>query len=127
MAAGGGQAPSVHLRTLPPLPPFRVPHPIPDAAQPISALKLSILSILTGQISPASSTQAAVAAMTHSERLKQETLQGWRREMLRIELRQNALIAPETREGEARDEELEGFELADDHDCALLEDGDEIM
>lgn len=124
---GGGAAPRVTLRTLAPLPLFRIPFPIPSSDQPISAVKLTVLGLLGGQISPKSSTQAAAAAMTYSERLKQETLQAWRMDMIMLELRQNAVIAPETREGEASDAALMGFELADDHECALLEEGDEIV
>lgn len=52
--------------------------------------------------------------------------------MLRLELRQNEMIAPETRERAAEKdrgerEEWIGFELLDEHECSLLEEGDEIM
>jgi hypothetical protein len=57
------------------------------------------------------------------------TIHGWRSEMIALELRQNVLIAPETRNriGEGIDDEMEGFELADDSDCGLLESGDEVL
>ena len=72
--------------------------------------------------------------MTYAEQVKEMTLHGWRLQMIGLELRQNVLIAPETRErfendgglGE-KDLEVQGFELKDDHECGLLEEGDEIM
>lgn len=50
--------------------------------------------------------------------------------MVLLELRQNAVIAPETRDAErARemDQEIIGFLLEDHHDCGLLEEGDEVL
>lgn len=50
-------------------------------------------------------------------------------EMIALELRQNVLIAPETREriGDGADDGMEGFELGDDAECALLEPDDEVL
>lgn len=123
---GGGLVPSIQLRTKSPLPFFTCPHPIPPASATIgTTLKLSVLRLLTGEVSLKSST----APMTESENLKLMTIHGWRSEMIALELRQNVLIAPETRNriGEGIDDEMEGFELADDSDCGLLESGDEVL
>ncbi len=74
--------------------------------------------------------------MTYAEQVKEMTLHGWRLQMLGLELRQNVLIAPEDRErleqglvgtGAEEDTAVRGFELKDEHECALLEEGDEIM
>ena len=49
--------------------------------------------------------------------------------MIALELRQNVLIAPETRDriGDGADDEMQGFELGDDAECALLEPDDEVL
>ncbi|CAO1630279.1 unnamed protein product [Sympodiomycopsis kandeliae] len=123
---GGGLAPLIQLRTKAPLPFFTCPHPIPPPSSTVgSTLKLSVLRLLTGEVTGRSST----APMTESESLKLMTLHGWRMEMIALELRQNVLIAPETREniGQGADDQMEGFELGDDAECALLEPDDEIL
>lgn len=123
---GGGPAPVLQLRSKGPLPLFTLAYPVPPATSTIGAtLKLSVLRLLTGEVTSKSST----APMTESENLKLMTIHGWRMEMIGLELRQNVLIAPETREkiGEGADDELQGFDLADDADCGLLEEGDEVV
>lgn len=123
---GGGPAPVITIRTKSPLPLFNCPHPIPPGSSTVGAtLKLSVLRLLTGEVSQKSST----APMTESENLKLMTIHGWRMEMIALELRQNVLIAPETRDriGEGVDDEMEGFELADEAECGLLEPGDEVL
>jgi len=57
------------------------------------------------------------------------TMQQWRLDLLQLELRQNQIIAPETRnkQVDGEGEEMIGFELMDDHECALLEEGDEVV
>ncbi|KDN36924.1 hypothetical protein K437DRAFT_47719 [Tilletiaria anomala UBC 951] len=145
---GGGPAPLLTLRTLPPLPLFHTPHAVPPPHMPISRLKLSIVRILTGasnagaasgSASASRSSSGNVITMTYAEQVKEMTLHGWRLQMIGLELRQNALIAPETRERVASfssradaenggaDEAMQGFELKDEHECALLEEGDEIV
>ncbi|PWN39481.1 hypothetical protein IE81DRAFT_24265 [Ceraceosorus guamensis] len=127
---GGGSLPLLRVRSIAPLPSFSIPHPIPSASDSISAFKLSILSILTLRTNPASATSSTPLFVSASERLKMEVLEGWRREMVLLELRQNAVIAPETRNSErARemDQEIVGFVLEDHHDCGLLEEGDEVL
>lgn len=156
--------PLLTIRTLPPLPSFSTPHAVPPAETPVSRLKLSVVRMLTGSTisagGAASASAAAAAAngsaapqptiaavqeLTYAEQVKETTLHGWRLQMLGLELRQNALIAPETRarfeqaagrngtaayqdeEERRQDAEIQGFELKDDHECALLEEGDEIM
>lgn len=123
---GGGPAPLIQLRSKAPLPLFTCAHPIPPSSSSIgSTLKLSVLRLLTGEMTERSST----APMTESESLKLMTLHGWRMEMIALELRQNVLIAPETRDkiGDGADEGMEGFELGDDAECALLEPDDEVL
>lgn len=123
---GGGPAPLIQLRSKAPLPVFTCAHPIPPTSATIGAtLKLSVLRLLTGEMTEKSST----APMTESQSLKLMTLHGWRMEMIALELRQNVLIAPETRDriGDGADEGMEGFELGDDAECALLEPDDEVL
>ncbi|CAO1619507.1 unnamed protein product [Parajaminaea phylloscopi] len=123
---GGGLAASIRLRTKAPLPLFSCPHPIPPSSATIGeTLKLSVLRLLTGEVTESSST----APMTASEQLKLLTIHGWRMQMIALELRQNVLIAPETRNriGEGVDDEMPGFELSDDSECGLLESDDEVL
>ncbi|PWN54276.1 hypothetical protein IE53DRAFT_239262 [Violaceomyces palustris] len=126
---GGGPAPLLTLRTMAPLPIFRTPHGIPPPSTSISSFKLSILRILTGQTNSTSSTKP----LTFSEELKEKTIQSWRMEMLMLELRQADDLDQQTpptatpQPSDAKDEEISGFELQDDHECALLEEGDEIL
>lgn len=123
---GGGPAPLIQLRSKTPLPLFNCPHPIPPPSSTIGeTLKLSVLRLLAGEMTQTSST----APMTASEQLKLMTIHGWRMQMIALELRQNVLIAPESRDkiGEGADDDMEGFELADDSECGLLEADDEVL
>lgn len=72
---------------------------------------------------------SSTAPLTASEQLKLMTIHGWRMQMIALELRQNVLIAPETRNriGEGVDDEMEGFELSDNSECGLLEADDEVL
>ena len=73
------QQPLLILRSEPPLPLFCMPFPIPPFASDISLLRLSVLRILTGQ-----KGLPAPQLLTHSEKLKQMTVQGWRLKMLEL-------------------------------------------
>lgn len=134
------------LRSHKPLPRFTCAIPVPHPDTSIHQLRLTAVAILTGQVSArslekdghkngsTSKSNGSNAPLSYSEHLKQLTIQEWRLKSLILELKQNALIAPETRESaladSSSDEEVEermsGFELQDDHECALLEHGDEI-
>jgi hypothetical protein len=76
---------------------------------------------------------AGDTGLSYSEHLKQVTIHEWRMKSIVLELRQNAIIAPETRESaheddddDVEEEKISGFELQDDHECGLLEHGDEV-
>ncbi|MCO5584986.1 hypothetical protein L7F22_038918 [Adiantum nelumboides] len=125
------------LKSHSPLPRFRCAIPVPQTTALVSQLRNTVLAILTGQATakdPSSSINSnSEAGLSYSEHLKQQTLHEWRLKGLVLELKQNALIAPETRQymdDDDGNEEYEkrgtGFVLADDHECALLEHGDEI-
>ncbi|SPO40444.1 related to tetrahydrofolylpolyglutamate synthase [Pseudozyma flocculosa] len=128
---GGGLAPLLTLRTIAPLPLFCIPHGVPSDDTPISSFKLAVLRILTGQTVASSSTKP----LTFSEELKEKTINGWRMEMLMLELRQAGgqqgapkPTAHSEDDGVGQAEEpVIGFELLDEHDCSLLEEGDEIV
>ncbi|PWN38261.1 uncharacterized protein FA14DRAFT_159908 [Meira miltonrushii] len=125
------------LKSHSPLPQFRCAIPVPQSSALVSQLRNTVLAILTGQATakdPSSSVtpNSTDAGLSYSEHLKQQTLHEWRLKGLVLELKQNALIAPETRQhmddetnGE-HEQRGTGFVLADDHECALLEHGDEI-
>ncbi|WFD27385.1 dihydrofolate synthase [Malassezia nana] len=104
------------LRSEPPLPAFCMPFPIPPPTSDISVLRLSVLRILTGQKNP-----SAPQLLTHSELLKQMTVQGWRLRMLE-------LVQVQAGSAADRDDEVElGLTLLDEHKCSALEHGDEIV
>lgn len=125
------------LKSHAPLPRFRCAIPVPQSTALVSQLRNTVLAILTGQATakdPSSSVgpNNTEAGLSYSEHLKQQTLHEWRLKGLVLELKQNALIAPETRqfmddeENDKHEKRGTGFVLADDHECALLEHGDEI-
>ena len=116
---GGGPAPLITLRTIPPLPAFRIPHGIPQPETPISSFKLAILRILMGQTHATSSTKP----LTYSEELKQKTINGWRMQMLSLQLHQQ----PEPDAEHDPEDDSSGFELRDEHECGLFEQGDQIV
>lgn len=126
-----------------PLPRFTCAVPVPHPDAKIDQLRTTIVAILTGQVSAKTTSsdingssasqpksKAEEAPLSYSEHLKLETIREWRMKSLILELRQNALIAPETREAteedKSQDEGIRGFELLDDHECSLLEHGDEV-
>lgn len=121
-----------------PLPRFACAVPVPHPDVKIDQLRTTIVAILTGQVSakvasPTTKSNGHVkeeAPLSYSEHLKLETIREWRMKSLILELRQNSLIAPETRgateEDESKDQSIRGFELLDDHECSLLEHGDEV-
>lgn len=105
---------------------FNCQHPLPPAEAKVGeTLKLSVLRLLTGEMTDRSST----APMTASEQLKLMTIHGWRMQMVALELRQNVLIDPETRGriGEGVEDSMDGFELLDDLECGILEAEDEVL
>lgn len=125
------------LKSHAPLPRFRCAIPVPQSTALVSQLRNTVLAILTGQATAKDPSSSGTpnntdAGLSYSEHLKQQTLHEWRLKGLVLELKQNALIAPETRQymdDEANGEHEKrgtGFVLADDHECALLEHGDEI-
>lgn len=110
------QQPLLILRSEPPLPLFCMPFPIPPFASDISLLRLSVLRILTGQ-----KGLPAPQLLTHSEKLKQMTVQGWRLKMLELIQVQAGSQRPED------DQVFYGMPLEDNHDCSALEHGDEVV
>lgn len=110
------QQPLLILRSEPPLPLFCMPFPIPPFASDISLLRLSVLRILTGQ-----KGLPAPQLLTHSEKLKQMTVQGWRLKMLELIQVQAGSQRPED------DQVFYGLPLEDSHDCSALEHGDEVV
>ncbi len=123
---GGGPAPLITLKTHSPLPAFSIPHRVPDPSTEISSFKLSILRILTGQTNAQSSTKP----LTFSEEVKEKAINGWKMQMLTLELRQRDDLEAEEQNGEAEEEdsnEMRGFELQDHHECSLIEEGDQII
>lgn len=115
---GGAPRPSavMILRSEPPLPAFCMPFPIPPPTSDISLLRLSVLRILTGQ-----KDWSAPQLLTHSEQLKQMTVQGWRLRML-------DLVQVQGGSASDRNDEVElGLPLLDEHKCSALEHGDEIV
>ncbi|WFD31785.1 hypothetical protein MSPP1_002824 [Malassezia sp. CBS 17886] len=107
--------PVIVLRSHPPLPAFCTPYPLPPASADMSTLRLSVLRILSGQ-----SRVPSAQTLTHSEQLKQLTIQGWRLKML--ELIQVQGGAPES-----DDQVALGLLLTDDFKCSVLEHGDEVV
>ena len=108
--------PVLILRSEPPLPEFCMPFPIPPPESDISLLRLSVLRILSGQKS-----LPATQSLTHSEQLKQMTVQGWRLRLLELIQVQAGSQRPE-------DDQVElGLLLHDDHKCSALEHGDEVV
>lgn len=121
---GGGPAPLITLKTHPPLPAFSIPHRVPDPSADISSFKLSILRILTGQTNAQSSTKP----LTFSEEVKEKAINGWKMQMLTLELRQRDDLEAEDPDAEDEDpNEMRGFELQDHHECSLIEEGDQIV
>ncbi|SPO31776.1 related to tetrahydrofolylpolyglutamate synthase [Ustilago trichophora] len=130
---GGGPAPLITLKTHPPLPSFSIPHRVPDPSTEISSFKLSILRILTGQTNAQSSTKP----LTYSEEVKEKAINGWKMQMLTLELRQRDDLEAEQQNGDAQQDddgdgdgdaaEMRGFELQDHHECSLIEQGDMIV
>jgi hypothetical protein len=142
MAFDGASRGHLILKSHKPLPRFACAIPVPHPDTSINQLRSTIVAILTGQISAKSASNVdGIAsgssggridgsALSYSEHLKQVTIHEWRMKSLILELKQNALIAPETRnavnQGQEGEESMSGFELQDDHECALLEHGDEV-
>ncbi|CBQ71519.1 related to tetrahydrofolylpolyglutamate synthase [Sporisorium reilianum SRZ2] len=124
---GGGPASLITLKTHPPLPSFSIPHRVPDPSSDVSSFKLSILRILTGQTNAQSSTKP----LTFSEEVKEKAINGWRMQMLTLELRQKDDLEDQDHDDEAQpdgdDAEMRGFELQDHHECSLIEEGDMIV
>lgn len=121
------------LKSHAPLPQFRCAIPVPQPTSHVLQLRNTVLAILTGQATTKDHTSSSTeAGLSYSEHLKQQTLHEWRLKGLVLELKQNALIAPETRQhmddetNEEHEKRGTGFVLVDDHECALLEHGDEI-
>ncbi|WFD23731.1 dihydrofolate synthase [Malassezia equina] len=116
MAGAPPPMPVMILRSEPPLPAFCMPFPIPPPTSEISLLRLSVLRILTGQ-----KDWSAPQLLTHSEQLKQMTVQGWRLRML-------DLVQVQGGSASDRNDEVElGLPLLDEHKCSALEHGDEIV
>lgn len=121
-----------------PLPEFRCVVPVPPSEESIKSLRDSIVAILTGRISAQGSRSSSTpesGEVSYSEHLKEQTIHEWRCKSIILELKQNDIIAPETRQKTNQDQETEevdedaaglGFPLQDEHECALLEHGDEI-
>ncbi|TKY87055.1 hypothetical protein EX895_003732 [Sporisorium graminicola] len=128
---GGGPASLITLKTHPPLPAFSIPHRVPDPSSDISSFKLSILRILTGQTNAQSSTKP----LTFSEEVKEKAINGWKMQMLTLELRQKDDLEEQDHVDEAPlddgdaagSKEMRGFELQDHHECSLIEEGDMIV
>ncbi|KAJ1021858.1 hypothetical protein NDA16_003621 [Ustilago loliicola] len=123
---GGGPAPLITLKTHPPLPSFSIPHRVPDPSTEISSFKLSILGILTGQTNAQSSTKP----LTFSEEVKEKAINGWKMQMLTLELCQRDDLEAEQQTGQNAEQdsaEMRGFELQDHHECSLIEQGDMIV
>lgn len=122
---GRGPAPLITLKTHPPLPSFSIPHRVPDPSTDISSFKLSILRILTGQTNASSSTKP----LTFSEEVKEKAINGWKMQMLTLELWQRDHLEAEqqARLQEEQVAEMRGFELQDHHECSLIEQGDMIV
>lgn len=141
------------LRSHAPLPRFACAIPVPPPTALVETLRNTVIAILTGQVSADSGSNSKTrsngesrkaddssngntgAALSYSEHLKQQTVHEWRCKSVFLELKQNAVIAPETRGQSGGEEAAEngdgdgpgsGFELLDDHECALLEHGDEV-
>lgn len=125
--AGGGPASLIILKTHPPLPAFSIPHRVPDPSSDISSLKLSILRILTGQTNAHSSTKP----LTFSEEVKEKAINGWKMQMLTLELRQSDDLDEQDHvqhhQHTSASQPLRGFELQDHHECSLIEQGDMIV
>lgn len=123
------------LKSRRPLPAFTCPIPVPPSSASVQQLRSAVVAVLTGQLSAratsaasnGSSSSSSSKAMSYSEHLKEQTIREWRMSSIVLELRQNEIIAPETRNDPQADEAVTGFELLDTHDCALLEHGDEIL
>lgn len=124
------------LKSRRPLPAFTCPIPVPPSSASVQQLRSAVVAVLTGQLSArasssstsnGSSSSSGSKAMSYSEHLKEQTIREWRMSSIVLELRQNEIIAPETRNDPQADEAVTGFELLDTHDCALLEHGDEIL
>lgn len=127
------------LKSRQPLPAFTCAIPVPPASASVQQLRSAVVAVLTGQLSARASSSSSKKkngsssngesskALSYSEQLKEETIREWRMSSIVLELRQNEIIAPETRNSTQADDEVVGFELLDKHDCALLEHGDEIL
>ncbi|CDW97305.1 hypothetical protein [Sporisorium scitamineum] len=127
---GGGPASLITLKTHPPLPAFSIPYRVPDPSSDISSFKLSILRILTGQTNAQSSTKP----LTFSEEVKEKAINGWKMQMLTLELRQKDDLEEQDYNEDAQPDgddesstEMRGFGLQDHHECSLIEEGDMIV
>ncbi|KAJ1595638.1 hypothetical protein NDA11_005940 [Ustilago hordei] len=120
---GGGPAPLITLKTHPPLPSFAIPHRLPDPSIEISSFKLSILRILTGQTNASSSTKP----LTFSEQVKEKAINGWKMQMLTLELIQHDDLQSEQHNPPTQQQQIKGFQLQDHHECSLIEQGDMIL
>ena len=106
------------LRSEAPLPEFCTPFPLPPATSDVSLLRLSVLRILDGQ------KRLRAETLTHSEQIKQMTIQGWRMALLDLIQVQAGERRPDGTVGDPVDT---GLQLRDDHKCSALEHGDEIV
>ncbi|KAK0555734.1 folylpolyglutamate synthase [Tilletia horrida] len=108
--------PFIMLVSKSPLPVFTIPYPQPPAETNVADLRKAILDIYC----PPKKDQTTI---TYAEQLRLTTLNSWRLESLTLDLHQNSLIDPRTRESAVQQE---GYRLEDGHECSLIEDGDEI-
>ncbi|KAL9935368.1 hypothetical protein V8E36_005716 [Tilletia maclaganii] len=115
-AHAAGDESFIMLVSKPPLPPFQIPYPQPPAEVRVSELRRAILDIYA----PPAANQLTV---TYAEQLRLATLTNWRLTTIELHLHQNGLIDPETRDSAVQQI---GYRLEDDHECSLIEDGDEI-
>ncbi|KAE8271100.1 hypothetical protein A4X09_0g1224 [Tilletia walkeri] len=115
-ARQGRDQPSIMLVSKSPLPAFSIPYPQPPAATRVADLRRAILEVYAP-------TKPDRTTVTYSEQLRLTTLTNWRLGMITLDLHQNALIDPATREAAVQQV---GYRLEDDHECGLIEDGDEI-
>ncbi|WFD35265.1 hypothetical protein MCUN1_002116 [Malassezia cuniculi] len=106
------------LRSEAPLPVFCTPFPLPPPDADVSLLRLSVLRILDGR------KRQRAETLTHSEQIKQMTIQGWRLALLELKLVQAGARLPDGSTGDPVDT---GLELRDDHKCSTLEHGDEVV
>lgn len=106
------------LRSEAPLPVFCTPFPLPPPNSDVSLLRLSVLRILDGQ------KRQRAETLTHSEQIKQITIQAWRLALLDLIQVQGGARLPDGTDGDPVET---GLMLTDEHKCSALEHGDEIV